>query len=64
MEQDIAAIAAKNKEIIAEGKRLCREINQGINNHDVVVSCLRKVGINVKSRPKKLVDVLKYYLFP
>jgi len=40
----------KNKEIIAEGKRLCEEINQD-NDYDVVVSCLHKVGIKVKSRP-------------
>jgi len=64
MEQDIAAIAAENRRIIANGKRLCEEINQDIKDYDVVVSCLRKVGIKVKSRPKNLVDILKYYLLP
>jgi len=62
MEKDVAAIAVENKRIIARNKRLCGEIKQGINNHDVVIDCLRKVGIQVRSRPKTLVDAIKYFL--
>ena len=62
MEKSIAAIAEENKRVIAKNKRLCGEIKQGINNHDVVVDCLRKVGIQVRSRPKTLVDAMKYFL--
>jgi len=59
---DIVDIAMENKRIIAKNKRLCEEIKQGLNNHDVVVDCFRKIGIQVRSRPKTLVDVIKYFL--
>jgi hypothetical protein len=61
-EQDLSEMSEQIKKNIAEGKRLCGEIEQKLDEREAVVAALRAVGIEVNSRPTRLVDRLKGFL--
>ena len=59
MNNDISEMSEQIQRNVAEGKRLCGDIQQKLDERNAVIKALRAVGIEVDDSPPRLSDVLK-----
>ena len=59
MNKNISEMSEQIQRNVAEGKRLCGDIQQKLDEHNAVIKALRAVGIEVDDSPPRISDILK-----